>query len=174
MRPQSNATNRLIAAGHLLLVSYLVLALAATERAFLAALRELASGSALWTAPAIAVRPSLNARLAAIDVKAKGGLLPNVILYRGVQKIMPIEKFTPPVTEALVARLYAMLPLPRIRITDLLSEVERDGRCSPTASPSADGETAGNVVIPEARPQTPSFARALRQMQNSYARISSQ
>ena len=46
-------------AGHLLLVPHLMLALAATGRAeaaarFLAALRELASDTALWTAPAIA------------------------------------------------------------------------------------------------------------------------
>ena len=36
-------------------------------------------------------------------------------------KIAPIEKSTPPEAEALAARLYAMLP--RIRVTDLLSEV---------------------------------------------------
>ena len=66
-------------------------------------------------------RAFLNERLAAIDVKAKGGLLPDVILEKGVLKITPIEKSTPPEAEALAARLYAMLP--RIRITDLLSEV---------------------------------------------------
>jgi hypothetical protein len=38
-----------------------------------------------------------------------------------VLKIAPIEKSTPPEAETLAARLYAMLP--RIRITDLLSEV---------------------------------------------------
>ena len=38
-------------------------------------------------------------------------------------KITPIEKSTPAEAEALAARLYAMLP--RIRITDLLSEVAR-------------------------------------------------
>jgi hypothetical protein len=48
-------------------------------------------------------------------------LLPDVTLDRGVLKITPIEKSTPPEAEALAARLYAMLP--RIRITDLLSEV---------------------------------------------------
>ena len=40
---------------------------------------------------------------------------------KGVLKISPIEKSTPPEAEALAARLYAMLP--RIRITDLLAEV---------------------------------------------------
>jgi TnpA family transposase len=64
----------------------------------------------------------LNERLAAIDIKAKGGLLPDVTLDKGVLKITPIEKSTPPEAEALAARLYAM---PRIRITDLLSEVAR-------------------------------------------------
>jgi hypothetical protein len=48
-------------------------------------------------------------------------LLRDVTLERGVLKITPIEKSTPPEAEALAARLYAMLP--RIRITDLLSEV---------------------------------------------------
>jgi hypothetical protein len=50
-------------------------------------------------------------------------LLPNVSLDRGVLKIAPIEKSTPPAAEMLAARLYAMLP--RIRVTDLLSEVAR-------------------------------------------------
>src|SRR4051812_6279739 len=43
------------------------------------------------------------------------------MLDKGVLKITPIEKSTPREAEALAARLYAMLP--RIRITDLLSEV---------------------------------------------------
>ncbi len=68
-------------------------------------------------------RALLDARLAAVDAKAKGGLLPDVTLERGVLKITPIEKSTPPEAEMLAARLYAMLP--RIRITDLLSEVAR-------------------------------------------------
>ena len=38
-------------------------------------------------------------------------------------KIAPIEKSTLPEAEALAARFYAMLP--RMRITDLLSEVAR-------------------------------------------------
>ena len=66
-------------------------------------------------------RALLDKRLAAIDSKAKGGLLPDVTLDKGVLKITPIEKSTPPEAEALAARLYAMLP--RVRVTDLLSEV---------------------------------------------------
>src|SRR6201993_2318686 len=66
-------------------------------------------------------RARLNERLAAIDVKARGGLLPDVMIEKGVLKITPIERSTPPEAEALAARLYAMLP--RIRVTDLLSEV---------------------------------------------------
>ena len=65
----------------------------------------------------------LDARLAAVDAKANGGLLLDVSLEKGMLKIAPIEKSTPPEAEALAARLYAMLP--RIRITDLLSEVAR-------------------------------------------------
>ena len=63
----------------------------------------------------------LDARLAAVDAKAKDGLLLDVSLEKGVLKIAPIEKSTPPDAEMLAARLYAMLP--RIRVTDLLSEV---------------------------------------------------
>src|SRR5260370_7275341 len=66
-------------------------------------------------------RALVDERLAAVELKAKGGLLPDVTLDKGVLKITPIEKSTPPEAEALAARLYAMLP--RIRITDLLSEV---------------------------------------------------
>jgi TnpA family transposase len=68
-------------------------------------------------------RAQLDARLAAVDAKAKGGFLSDVSLEKGVLKIAPIEKTTPPDAEMLAARLYAMLP--RIRITDLLSEVAR-------------------------------------------------
>jgi len=73
----------------------------------------------------------LDERLAAVERKAKGGLLPDVTLEKGVLKIAPVEKSTTPETKALAARLYAMLP--RVRITDLLSEVAR-WTCSPTAS----------------------------------------
>src|SRR3954454_16540256 len=65
----------------------------------------------------------LDERLAAIDARARDGLLPGVTITKGVLKIAPIEKATPPEAEALAARLYAMLP--RIRITDLLAEVAR-------------------------------------------------
>ena len=68
-------------------------------------------------------REVLDARLAAIDVRAKDGLLPDVTIDKGVLKISPLEKSTPPEAEALAERLYAMLP--RVRITDLLTEVAR-------------------------------------------------
>ena len=68
-------------------------------------------------------RARLNERMAAIDARARHDLLPGVTIARGVLKITPIEKFTPPEAEALAARLYTMLP--RIRITDLLAEVAR-------------------------------------------------
>jgi len=59
-----------------------------------------------------------------IDASARVGSLPAaVMLDKGVLKITPIEKSTPPEAEALATRLDAMLP--RIRITDLLSEVAR-------------------------------------------------
>jgi TnpA family transposase len=66
-------------------------------------------------------RSLLDERLAAIDTRAKDGTLAGVTIDKGVLKITPIEKSTPPAAEALAIRLYAMLP--RIRITDLLAEV---------------------------------------------------
>jgi hypothetical protein len=66
-------------------------------------------------------RALLNARLSAVDARARNGLLPGVTIERGVLKISSIEKSTPPEAEALAVRLYAMLP--RIRVTDLLAEV---------------------------------------------------
>ena len=63
----------------------------------------------------------LDERLQAVDARAASGILPEVTITRGVLKIAPIEKSTPPEAEALAARLYDLLP--RIRITDLLAEV---------------------------------------------------
>jgi TnpA family transposase len=87
----------------------------------------------------------LNERLAAIDIKAKGGLLPDVMLDKGVLKITPIEKSTPPEAEALAARLYAMLP--RVRITDLLSEVARWTLFTDCFTHLRTGETAADPQI---------------------------
>ena len=63
----------------------------------------------------------LDERMTTVDARAAEGKLPDVTLTKGVLKISPIEKSTPPEAEVLAARLYAMLP--RIRITDLLAEV---------------------------------------------------
>jgi TnpA family transposase len=90
-------------------------------------------------------RALLNERMAAIDVKAKGGLLPDVVIDKGVLKITPIEKSTPPEAEALAARLYAMLP--RIRITDLLSEVARWTRFTECFTHLRTGETAADPQV---------------------------
>ena len=68
-------------------------------------------------------RALLDKRLTDVNSRAKDGLLPGVTIEKGVLKITPIEKSTPPEAEALAARLYAMLP--RIRVTDLLAEVAR-------------------------------------------------
>jgi hypothetical protein len=78
-------------------------------------------------------RTLLDERMTAVDARAAEGKLPDVTLTKGVLKISPIEKSTPPEAEALAARLYAMLP--RIRITDLLAEVAT-GTLFPTASPT--------------------------------------
>jgi TnpA family transposase len=66
-------------------------------------------------------RALLDERLATTDARARDGLLADVTIDKGVLKIASIEKSTPPEAEALAARLYALLP--RIRITDLLTEV---------------------------------------------------
>ena len=87
----------------------------------------------------------LNERLVAIDVKARGGLLPDVMLEKGVLKITPIEKSTPPEAEVLAARLYAMLP--RIRITDLLSEVAGWTLFTDCFTHLRTGETAADARV---------------------------
>ena len=66
-------------------------------------------------------RTLLDERLIAVEARAKEGRLPGITITKGVLKITPIEKTTPPEAEALAERLCAMLP--RIRITDLLAEV---------------------------------------------------
>jgi TnpA family transposase len=68
-------------------------------------------------------RALLDERLIAIEARARASSLPGVTITKGVLKVTPISKTTPPEAEALAERLYAMLP--RIRITDLLAEVAR-------------------------------------------------
>jgi hypothetical protein len=90
-------------------------------------------------------RPLLDARLAAVDAKATGGLLPDVSIEKGLLKIASIEKSTPPEAEALAARLHAMLP--RIRITDLLSEVARWTLFTDCFTHLRSGETVADPQI---------------------------
>ncbi len=82
----------------------------------------------------------LAERLAQVESRAKDGLLSGVTIEKGVLKITPVEKSTPPGAEALVARLYAMLP--RIRITDLLAEVARWTRFADRFTHLRTGEAA--------------------------------
>src|SRR4051812_9921767 len=67
------------------------------------------------------------------------------MLDKGVLKITPIEKSTPPEAEALAARLYAMLP--RIRITDLLAEVARWTLFTDCFTHLRSGERAANPQV---------------------------
>lgn len=90
-------------------------------------------------------RAFLDERLTLIDAKATGGLLPDVTIDTGVLKITPIAKSTPPEAEALAARLYAMLP--RVRITDLLSEVARWTLFPDCFTHLRTGEIVGNPQI---------------------------
>ena len=63
----------------------------------------------------------LRERLRQVEMKARVGALTDVGLDKGNLKISPIERTTTAETDALTDRLYALLP--RIRITDLLAEV---------------------------------------------------
>jgi len=90
-------------------------------------------------------RALLHARMVVVDLKAKDGLLPEVTLDKGVLKITPIEKSTPPEAEALAARLYAILP--RVRITDLLSEVARWTLFTDCFTHLRTGETAADQRV---------------------------
>src|ERR1700730_702235 len=77
--------------------------------------------------------------------RQRGGLLPDVMLDKGVLKITPIEKSTPPEAEALAARLYAMLP--RIRITHLLSKLAQWSLFPDCFTHLRTGETAADPRI---------------------------
>ena len=66
-------------------------------------------------------RTQLDERLKEVDACAAAGSLPEVTVTKGVLKVTPFGKATPPEAAALAARLYSMLP--RVRITDLLAEV---------------------------------------------------
>ena len=95
----------------------------------------------------------LAERLAQVNRRAKDGLLPGGTIEKGNLKITPIEKSTPPEAEALVARLYSMLP--RIRITDLLAEVARWTQFADcfthlrTAATAADSRTLLAALLAE-------------------------
>ena len=83
--------------------------------------------------------------MTAVDARAAEGKLPDVTLTKGVLKISPIEKSTPPEAEALAGRLYAMLP--RIRITDLLAEVATWNQFPDYFTHLRTGETAADNHI---------------------------
>jgi TnpA family transposase len=63
----------------------------------------------------------LDERLRAVNTQAAAGALPEVSIINGVLKVTSTEKITLPEAEVLAERLYAMLP--RVRITDLLTEI---------------------------------------------------
>jgi TnpA family transposase len=90
-------------------------------------------------------RALLDDRLTAIDARARDGKLADVTIDKGVLKITPIEKSTPPEAEALAARLYAMLP--RIRITDLLAEVASWTQFPDCFTHLRTGQTADSHIL---------------------------
>ena len=87
-------------------------------------------------------RSLLDKRMVTVDARARDYLLPGVTITKGVLKIAPIEKSTPPEAEALAARLYAMLP--RIRVADLLAEVAGWTRFPEYFTHLRTGETAAD------------------------------
>jgi TnpA family transposase len=90
-------------------------------------------------------RELLGERLTQVNSRAKDGLLPGVTIEKGALKITPIEKSTPPEAEALAARLYATLP--RIRVTDLLTEVARWTQFSDCFTHLRTGEIAADSRV---------------------------
>lgn len=67
-------------------------------------------------------RDLLDSRLAAMDDKAAAGALVDVTITKGVLKVARLVKYVPSEAITLTERLYGMLP--RVRITDLLAEVD--------------------------------------------------
>lgn len=67
-------------------------------------------------------RTLLDRRLAEIDAKAGDDALVDATIVKNVLKFSAITKAGPPEAEALNERLYGMIP--RVRITDLLAEVD--------------------------------------------------
>ncbi len=90
-------------------------------------------------------RALLDERLSAVEARARKGTLPGVTITKGVLKITPIAKTTPPEAEALAERLYAMLP--RIRVTDLLAEVAGWTRFPDCFTHQRTGEVAADSRV---------------------------
>lgn len=67
-------------------------------------------------------RQMLEAELSTVAALAKAGTLPDASLDGGALKISPLRAITPPEAEALRGIAYDLLP--RVRITDLLIEVD--------------------------------------------------
>lgn len=64
----------------------------------------------------------LSERMATVEAKAAAGMLPDVMLKEGDLRVSPIMASVPDAATRLRVRLYDRLP--RIRITDLLAEVD--------------------------------------------------
>jgi hypothetical protein len=67
-------------------------------------------------------RDLLDGRMRDVATLACHGKVPDVDLNEGGLKISPLRATTPPETDALQRQVYAILP--RVRITDLLLEVD--------------------------------------------------
>ena len=84
----------------------------------------------------------LRGRLATVEAKAAAGTLPDVVLKDGDLCISPVTASVPDAAEALKARLYDRLP--RIRITELLTEVDGWTRFSDGFTHLRSGEPAAD------------------------------
>ncbi|MDR2068027.1 MAG: Tn3 family transposase [Holosporaceae bacterium] len=65
----------------------------------------------------------MEARLDSVEAQAKANLLPNAVITEGGITISPLDKNVPAEAEVLQAKIESMLP--RIKITDLLMEVDQ-------------------------------------------------
>ena len=87
-------------------------------------------------------RSALTQELATVATLAESGELPDVDLAEGDLKITPLRAVTPPEAESLRDAAYDLLP--RIKITDLLLEVDRWTRFSECFTHQRNGQPAEN------------------------------
>ena len=87
----------------------------------------------------------LEARLDAVEAQAKANQLPDAVVSETGIKISPLEKDVPDEAQALQTKIESMLP--RVKITDLLLEVNRWTNFSESFVSLKNGEPAKDSVL---------------------------